>query len=452
MKKIKLIVMLCLVFVLVLTASCGSEPVGTETAPKTSATTTPGTLAETSAETTAPATTTAPVTTAPITTEKQTFSSLKIGETPLSDYTIVYAKSEYAGYLRIPSLKDYFPIHDFNRETAERLSDLIFDLSGIRLKAVEDEGSTASANEILIGKTNRTEAVKALGLDALTSDDYLIDVEGTRLVICGGEYGTTWHAIDYLESFLAGLLAKDTTEYAFASDYTYKGTHHLIRIACIGDSITEGAGSQSAAVLSYPAQMGRYLWKDALVTNLGSGGATMRNDLNAYTQRGVYQTALQIAAEIDIFTIMLGTNDSFYDGSWTSADSQLYTDDCLGIVKSLWEKNQNLQFVLSNCPRYFGSGGWASLTVRTLQKNLVPTLNSAGYPTTFFDMYTETMQMRDYFPDQLHPNDEGYMMMGEIFANALQPMIDSMQKQSIPSETASFGSGFLGKTPKNTCN
>ena len=54
MKNLKLILLLCLVFVLAITAvACGSEPVGTETAPQTSVTTAPTTtLAETSAVTT----------------------------------------------------------------------------------------------------------------------------------------------------------------------------------------------------------------------------------------------------------------------------------------------------------------------------------------------------------------------------------------------------------------
>ena len=279
----------------------------------------------------------------------------------------------------------------------------------------------------MIGETNRKDAVKALSLDKLSSDDYVIDVEGTKLVICGGEYGVTWHALDYLEALLGGLLAEDKTDYAFASDYTYKGSYHLIRIACIGDSITQGVGA-SNALLSYPAQMGRYLWKDAIVTNLGSSGSTMRHDLNAYTQRDVYQTALKIAAETDLFTIMLGTNDSFYDGSWTNEDSQKFVDNCLDIVKSLFDKNNSLRFVLSNCPRYFGSGGWASLTVRNLQKNLVPTLNAAGYATTFFDMFSATIKMGEYFPDDLHPDDMGHMKMGEAFAQGLLPVIRSMQK------------------------
>ena len=429
MKNLKLILLLCLVFILSITAvACGSEPVGTETAPHTSVTTAPTTtLTETSAVTTTVVVTEA--TTAAVTTEApKQFASLKIGDTPISEYTIVYARSEYAPYLKMPTMKKYFPIYDFDRETAERLSDMIYNLSGIRLNIVEDVGHAETANEILIGDTNRDFPTNVV-VNSLKDDDYIIDVLDTKLAICGGVYGTTWHALDYLEEYLAKMLDEGATEYSFDADYQYQGSYHMVRIACIGDSITEAANiGAGREMVSYPAQMGRILWKDAIVTNLGSSGATMRNDLNAYTQRAVYQTALKIAAETDLFTVMLGTNDSFFDSSWTEADSQKFNEDCLAIFKSLWDKNQNLRFVLANCPRYFGNGGWASVTVRGLQRNLISTLNDAGYPTTIFDMFTATSDMGSYFPDDLHPTEEGYMIMAQKFAEGLLPVIKDLQK------------------------
>ena len=432
MKKCKLILFLCLLFVLSLTiVACGADAVTTA---DTQQDTTPviTTTANAAESTTAVTTsvTTAPITTAAVTTEApKQFASLKIGETPISEYTIVYARSKYAGYIKMPNMKAFFPIYDFDRESAERLSDIIFELSGVRLKVAEDQSRVAGDNEILIGKTNRINAVNTstLSLGSLATDDYLIDVEDTKLVICGGAYGTTWHALDYLESYLASLLEGDTADYAFASDYTYQGAYHLVQIGCIGDSITQGSNASSSH-LTYPEQLGRILWKDAIVTNYGSSGSTMRNDLAAYTQRDVYNQARAAASKTDLFIVMLGTNDSFYDGSWTDADSKKFNEDCLGIFQALKAKNQNLQFVLANCPRYFGTGGWASVTVRGLQRNLVPTLNDAGYPTTFYDMFTATSQMSQYFPDQLHPDNEGSMIMAQKFATFLQPLVESLQK------------------------
>ena len=434
MKHLKLIVLMCLVAMIAITAvACGgSETPGTTatTTPAADVVTTPTATAETTPAATTPAETTPAVTTPVVTTPDTTlgpvptsFASMKIGETPISDYTIVYATSPYEAYAKDNSKKQYFPVYDFDHETANRLADLIFDLTGVRLNVVQDTKSTEVANEILIGKTNRTVSSSGHFANLLT-DDYVVNVVGSKLVIRGGEFGTTWHAIDYLETRFAAKLAKREVDYTFASGFLYKGKHHITVIGCIGDSITQGVGASDQALLSYPAQMGRLLWKDAIVQNFGNSGSTMRDDLgDAYTKRNSFMYAVGVAANADIFTIMLGTNDSNRDQAWSDADSQSYNESCLGIMKALKAKNPDLKFVLANCPAYFGSANFGSLQVLLLQKALVSTANDAGYPTTFFDTYTATKTLRSYFPDSLHPNDMGHLKMAEAFAEYLQTLI-----------------------------
>lgn len=47
------------------------------------------------------------------------------------------------------------------------------------------------------------------------------------------------------------------------------------RVACIGDSITFGAGTKNPRTDSYPAQLGRMLGNHFVVTNFGVSGTTM---------------------------------------------------------------------------------------------------------------------------------------------------------------------------------
>jgi len=439
MKHFKLIVLMCLVVLMaVIAVACGgSETPGTTatttesgvattlsaTAETTPATTTP--VVTTSAVVTTPAATT-PATTTPTTTEAlpTSFTELKIGETPISDYTIVYAKSPYEVYVKIAEKKPYFPVYDFDHETANRLADLIFEVTGVRLNVVQDTKSTEVANEILIGKTNRT-LTGGLKLSDLTTDDYVLNVVGSKLVICGGAFGTTWHALDYLETLFADKLAQRETKYSFATDYSHSGTYHLTVIGCIGDSITQGTGASDQSLFSYPAQMGRILWKDAIVHNFGDSGSSMRNDLDAYTNTQAYMNAVKAAASADIYTIMLGTNDTWQDTApWTDSDTELYNNSCLGILETLKKKNADLKFVLANCPAYFGTASnIATPKTRQIQEALVPIVNDVGYPTTFYDMYSVTKTMRLYFPDQVHPNDMGHLKMAEAFAEYLQTLI-----------------------------
>ena len=422
MKHLKLILLMCLVALVAFTAVACGETEATTTA----ATTTAGavtTQATTDAETTPG--TTAPVTTVPETTEAipTAFEELKIGETPISDYTIVYAKSPYEENALANDKKAYFPIYDFDHETADRLADMIFAVTGIRLNVVQDTKSTVTDNEILVGETNRT-LTGGVDLSKLTNDDYVVNTVGTKLVICGGAHGTTWHALDYLEALFAEKLAQRETKFSFANDFLYKGDYHLVVIGCIGDSITQGVGASDQALLSYPAQMGRILWKDAIVKNYGNSGSTMRNDLgDAYTARATYRTAVKDAADVDIFTIMLGTNDSNRDRDWSNADTESYNNSCLGIMEAIKQKNSDVKFVLANCPAYFGGSNFGSAQVRMIQKALLDIVNEAGYPTTFYDMYSVTKTMSAYYPDQLHPNDMGHLKMAEAFAEYLQTLI-----------------------------
>lgn len=414
MNKFKL---LCLVAVLMLLvavfAACGTAETTTETT-----TAAPGTTTPEVTTTSVPATTVAP-----------TFSSVKIGENDLKDYTIVYAKSPYHQLANYKNYKDLYPVYDFDKETADRLSDLIFELSGIRLAVSMDTKTTAGTKEILIGKTNRKEITNGLG--ELKTDDFVIKSVGTSLVICGGEHGTTWHALDYLEKLLNGALEEGKRDYTFASDYSYKGEYHLTRIGCIGDSITQGVGSSAADRFAYPAQLARFLWKDAIVLNFGNSGKTMRNDLNdAFVKTQTYTDALNAAADVDIFTVMLGTNDSNRDRNWNDNSTKQYMDSCRLLFENLSARNSDITFVIANCPAYFGADGFGSAKVRSLQKQLVTDMNEAGFKTEFFDMYTPTRQMREYFPDTLHPNDMGHMKMAEVFSKALAEIISPTEDKA----------------------
>ncbi len=86
-----------------------------------------------------------------------------------------------------------------------------------------------------------------------------------------------------------------------------------LRVACVGDSITEGFKIQDPAVNSYPAQLQKELDKKGKgkfeVRNFGVRSMTlMQNTQKPYVKRQEYKNSLDYKA--DIVVIMLGTNDS----------------------------------------------------------------------------------------------------------------------------------------------
>ena len=85
--------------------------------------------------------------------------------------------------------------------------------------------------------------------------------------------------------------------------------NHAVRVACIGNSITDGSGIFMRDIFGYPAQLQKKLGNGYLVKNFGIGGRTM-------LQKGDYPYMKEQAWKDaqgffpDIVVIKLGTNDS----------------------------------------------------------------------------------------------------------------------------------------------
>lgn len=82
-----------------------------------------------------------------------------------------------------------------------------------------------------------------------------------------------------------------------------------IKVACVGDSITFGAGLANWVTESYPAFLGRLLGKGYEVKNFGVSGRTaLRKSKNSYWNMKQFRRA--IVSKPDIVIIKFGTNDS----------------------------------------------------------------------------------------------------------------------------------------------
>jgi acetyl esterase/lipase len=82
-----------------------------------------------------------------------------------------------------------------------------------------------------------------------------------------------------------------------------------IRVACVGNSITDGHGIDMAPSQGYPAQLQRMLGKDYWVKNFGVSGRTMLNKGDQPYMKELAWDDAQ-AFKPDVVVIKLGTNDS----------------------------------------------------------------------------------------------------------------------------------------------
>jgi lysophospholipase L1-like esterase len=107
-----------------------------------------------------------------------------------------------------------------------------------------------------------------------------------------------WLAIGLATVILIGGLAA----FFFETQPRTRGPANTIRVACVGDSITEGT--------EYPADLWMMLGANYTVGNFGVGGSTVSIESE---KPYMNQTAFQDAEAFmpNIVVIILGTNDAY---------------------------------------------------------------------------------------------------------------------------------------------
>lgn len=91
--------------------------------------------------------------------------------------------------------------------------------------------------------------------------------------------------------------------------YASTNKDQKIKVACIGNSITYGLGTENPAVDSYPAQLQIMLGGRYKVGNFGKSGATLLNKGHRpYMEQKEFREAMDFAG--DIVVIHLGINDT----------------------------------------------------------------------------------------------------------------------------------------------
>jgi len=185
----------------------------------------------------------------------------------------------------------------------------------------------------------------------------------------------------------------------------------VIRVACVGDSITEGSGADRG--MSYPEQLQKLLGTGWIVGNFGRSGCTLlkKGDI-PYWNESVYRSALSFRP--DVVVIMLGTND-------TKPQNWRYREEFVGDYLELVESFRALAtrpriHVCLPCP-VFGEGNF-DITAECLAEYLeliqdLATRQSLG----LIDLHSVLRGKPRLIPDRVHPSTEGAAEMAKaVFA------------------------------------
>jgi lysophospholipase L1-like esterase len=186
-----------------------------------------------------------------------------------------------------------------------------------------------------------------------------------------------------------------------------------IRVACVGDSITQGVGTERGK--SYPNQLQELLGAGWKVANFGVSGRTLlRNGDYPYWKELALRNALEF--QPNVVVIMLGTND-------TKPQNWKFHEEFLTDYRELVKTFRSLPskprvFVCRPCP--VPEPGNFGINEAGVQAQ-IPLIDKMAREEGLgvIDMHAALSSHPEVLPDRVHPNSAGAGMMARMVAAAL---------------------------------
>ena len=189
-----------------------------------------------------------------------------------------------------------------------------------------------------------------------------------------------------------------------------------IKVACVGNSITFGAGIQNRDRDSYPSILGQMLGNDYEVRNYGFSARTMlmKGDL-PYMKEKMYQDVLNYNP--DIVIIKLGTNDSKSHNWKYGRDFQKDMETMVDAFQKLSSKPKIYLCYPDKVYLKNSNSINDSIVVNGVMPVITKIAKKKGLP--IIDLHTATSGMEQLFPDKIHPGPKGAAVMAETIYKAL---------------------------------
>lgn len=197
--------------------------------------------------------------------------------------------------------------------------------------------------------------------------------------------------------------------FAFVLDM---GAQKPVKVACVGNSITYGAGITNREKNSYPAQLQAYLGDNCEVKNFGVSARTLlsKGD-HPYIETDAYRQSLSF--QPDIVLIKLGTNDT-KPQNWQYKDD--FPEDYQSLIDSYRALNSHPRIILLTPVRCFLEDD-TSINPQLIEKEVCPMVEELALRNDLeiidmFNLFDD--EWKQYLmPDRLHPSSIGAGMMAQ---------------------------------------
>lgn len=230
-----------------------------------------------------------------------------------------------------------------------------------------------------------------------------------KLVVNDGGDGISWDHADWAG---ARLVPVD-------SSYVLDN----IKIACVGNSITQGDGLANPATQGYVALVQKMFGTKCRVLNYGISGRTMlKNGDYPYWRETRFGDLFTVKP--DIITIMLGTNDS-KPWNWTTAAT--YTGDYAAFIDTLMTiRDTNPSHaphpqILLCLPPPAGTNSY-SISGTVIATQIIPAVRALAQTKgdLIVDANLPFLPKMSMVPDGVHPDSNGNKVLADVFYETLQ--------------------------------
>lgn len=191
-----------------------------------------------------------------------------------------------------------------------------------------------------------------------------------------------------------------------------------VRVACIGNSITFGAGIRNRSRDSYPSVLARMLGDSYWVKNFGVSARTMLNKGDhPYMNEPAYKNAL--AFNPNIVVIKLGTNDSKSFNWKYKADFMKDAQTMIDAFKGL--PSQPKIYLCYPSKAYLTGDG---INDDIISKEIIPMIKKLAKKNdlSVIDLHTAMDGMPELFPDRIHPNEKGAQVMAKVVYQSISAL------------------------------
>ncbi|MHA7131992.1 GDSL-type esterase/lipase family protein [Algoriphagus namhaensis] len=187
-----------------------------------------------------------------------------------------------------------------------------------------------------------------------------------------------------------------------------------IKVACVGNSITQGPGRDHPD--SYPLQMQEILGDAYEVKNFGVSGRTLlkKGDF-PYWNEPQFDQVKEFAP--DVLVIMLGTNDSKPQNWQYAAEFKADYLDLIREFRAAMPADGKVYVVLPVPVTRENFGITPEVMNNEQRMMLFDIITDSG--ADYIDLYTPFMGKENLLPDGVHPNAEGLGIMARVIGRAI---------------------------------